>query len=399
MLRFEIPILIVLVIVIAGCAGLSGPTGRPTSPGAGDNTTTSPITNPTPTLPSGDLAPGLTSKGVENASKLVEAHTATLSERGFELDIQRRRVNENGSSEVTYRMTTTPGLERFRQNATGVEPDSLTVRRSWLNASIKRMLVRIDADGETSYRIPPVGPVGNQQARKYLLDRQVHSGWLVEILRAGDFEVSADRENGEVGRYRLVDSDGAMVDAFDFEEIHATVDANGVVHSLKATGQFRNGDSFTFGYHLVRLGVASLDRPAWVDAAPDIVDTRPTVGFQNCTTAYLEVKNPGPDAIPSGSTVTVEFDSATYTADLENMLHPGEARAIYLTDTGSLEVTDLDDVPSNRSAMPNEAEITITTDEGMVLSRGGIGFGCERASEGSETGESASAGDRSERPS
>lgn len=387
MVRDGPTVLLVLAVVLAGCG--ASPVGT-ADPGAG--APGEPTAGATPPLPGGELAPGLTADGVENATALVEAHTAALSERGFELDVERRRVDANGTSGATYRSTATPGFERFHQTATGLDPGSRAIHRSWLDASMDRMLVRVDEDNETSYRIPPVGPVGDDAARKYLLDRHVHRGWLVDLLRAGDFAVSAVRENGEVRRYRLVDADGATAEAVEFEEIHLTVDPDGVVLTLKATGEFRDGDSFTYGYRLVRLGVAELDPPEWVADAPEIVDARPTVGFENCTRPYLEVENPGPDAIPSGSTVTVGFDTATYTADLGSPLRPGEARAISLTAAGSLAVTGPEAVPSNRSAMPNEAEFTVTTAEGMVLSRGGMGFGCERSSEGSARGGSATAG-------
>ena len=388
MRRSGTAVLLVLAVVVAGCgAG----TVDPDSPNGAAPTDASPTPDGPLTPPPGELAPGLTADGVENASALVAAHTTALYERGFELGIDRRTTDANGPSEITYRTTATPGFERFHRNATGLDRDARTVHRSWLDASMDRMLVRVDEGNETTYRIPPVGPIGNREARKYLLDRRVDRHWLVELLRAGDFEVSAVREDGEVHRYRLVDDDGASAEAFDLEEVHVTVDPDGVVHTLKAAGENRDGDAFSYGYRVVRLGVDDLDRPGWVATAPEIVDARPTVGFRDCTRPYLEVENPGPDAIPSGSRLEVEFDSSTYSVTLREPIRPGEARALYLSASGSPEVADPDAVPSNRSAMPNEAEFTVATAEGMVLSSGGMGFGCERASEGAERGGSATA--------
>lgn len=353
----------------------------------GDDT----LNNTSTSIPNGTLAPGVTNQGIQNRSKLLDAHTHALRERGFELVIERRFSGDSEVRDATYHLTATSDLRRFSQNAPSTVAGNQTTHQSWLNATMERMLVQTSSAGETQYRIPPVGPAGSE-ARTMQLQRSIQTNQLAELLRGGEFTVTGVNETEETRRYTIVGTNFSTEGYYGEREVRSTVDEDGVIHTLNAAGQSRGG-SFNFSYHVTRLSVDSVERPEWVKSAPAPIDTRPTVGFQNCTTPYLTIDNPGPDAIPAGTVVTVQLDGTDYHASLDSPLAPGEQKALYLTPSGTLQVAEIDAVPEDRAGMPNEAEFSVTTQEGMLLSAGGIGFDCETASEG--TGSSGSSSTKS----
>lgn len=383
-------LLAVLLVVVAGCVG------APSSPGTVDGTptgtdvpsATAPRTT-SPSVPNGTLAPGVTGDGLRNASRLLDAHARALRERGFELAIERRFATDDRERTVAYRLAGTPALDRFRQRARSTVAGNETVHRYWLNATMERMLVRVDSGSAERYRIPPVGPAGSE-ARAYRQRRLVQTRQLEELLRGGDFAVTGVNETATGRRYTLVGHNFSTDGYYGEREVHLTVDGDGVVHVLKAAGDLAGGGSFSFGYRVIRIGVETVDRPDWVGAAPAPIDARPTVGFENCTKPYLTIQNPGPDAIPAGTVIDIQFDGTGYRTSLDSSLSPGGQQALYLTASGTLRVAAVDAVPASRAEMPNEAEFTVTTGDDMLLSAGGIGFGCEAAGEGGGEGSSAS---------
>lgn len=384
-------LLAVLLVVGAGCVG------GPATPGTVDGTPTgSDVPSATaprtasPTVPNGTLAPGVTDDGLRNASRLLDAHARALSERGYELAIERRFASDDRERTVAYRLAATPGLDRFRQRARSTVAGNETVHWFWLNATMERMLVRVESGSTERYRIPPVGPAGSD-ARAHRQRRLVQTRQLAELLRGGDFAVTGVNETATGRRYTLVGHNFSTDGYYGEREVHLTVDGDGVVHVLKAAGDLAGGGSFSVGYRVLRLGVETVDRPDWVDAAPAPIDARPTVGFENCTTPYLTIQNPGPDTIPAGTVIDIQFDGTGYRTSLDSSLSPDGQRALYLTASGSLRVAAVDAVPPSRAGMPNEVEFTVTTGDGMLLSAGGIGFGCESAGEGGGDSSAASA--------
>ncbi|MFB6353765.1 MAG: hypothetical protein ABEJ92_06730 [Halobacteriales archaeon] len=383
-------LLAVLLVVLAGCIGAPSPPG--TVDGTPTGTDAPSATAPraaSPTVPNGTLAPGVTDEGLRNASRLLDAHARALRERGYELAIERRFRSDDRERTVAYRLAATPGLGRFRQRARSTVGGNETVHRFWLNATMERMLVRVGSDSGPQYRIPPVGPAGSA-ARAHWQRRLVQTRQLAELLRGGEFAVTGVNETATGRRYTLVGHDFATDGYYGEREVHLTVDGDGVVHVLKAAGDLAGGGSFSVGYRVLRLGVETVDRPDWVAAAPAPIDARPTLGFENCTTPYLAIQNPGPDTIPAGTVIDVKFDGTEHRVSLDAPLSAGGQRALYLTASGSLRVAAVDAVPPSRAGMPNEVEFTVTTGDGMLLSAGGIGFGCETAGEGGGEGSSAS---------
>lgn len=387
-----VPIAVLLVVLAAGCLGTTGPpesasTTTPTDATTGTTTDAATTTAPT-TDPTGQVAPGVTGEGVENATALLAAHATILRERGFEVAYEWRSETAGESRVLDRRLVATPGLRRFRSEATVTIAGEESVQRSWLDESTTRMLNRIETGDGTEYRTPPVGPVGSEQRASYV-SWAAEAHRLADLLQNAEFTVARTNESGD-RRYVLVADDLPPTDSFGEREVELVVDAGGVVRRLEASGSLPDGGSFSYTYRVVRLGVETVERPAWVANAPEPVDARPTAGFENCTNPYVVLENRGPDALPAGTVATLTLDGTEHRATLDAGLAAGERRAIYLDSSGRIRVAALDAVPVSRTAMPNEAEMTVVTGDGLVLSNSGFGFGCATASEGSGGSEGGS---------
>lgn len=390
-----VPIAVLLVVLTAGCIGTTETPGATDTTTATETTTESPhettpatTTADSTTDPTGALAPGVTGEGVENTSRLLDAHAATLLDRGFEVAVEWRNDLDGDTYYYERQLVATPGLQRFRSGSTITMASGESVQHAWLDETTT-LLVRVVANDETEYRTNPVGAVGSER-RADFVSWAGEVNRLADLVRDGEFAVTRTNETGDATRYVLAAQDVPATHQFGERDVELTVDEDGVIHRLTATGNLTDGGAFRFTYRVDRLGVESVEEPAWVADAPTPVDARPTLDFENCTTPYLVLQNEGPDALPVGTEVTVTLDGTEYEVALDAPLPAGEERALYLDESGDIRVAPIDAVPATRTAMPNEAEFAITTGEGLLLSQGGMGFGCESASEGSGSGSGSS---------
>lgn len=391
-----VPLAMVLLVLTAGCIETSnapdaaGTTETTESLTTTETTRATTATGPTP-APNGTLAPGVTGDGIENVSALLGAHAAALRERGFELAVDRRLSADGETRDVDRRTVAAAHLRRVRSRTTSTLAGNRTVRRAWFNETMERMLVRVDARGEVRYHLPTVGSAGSEGRARYVR-RFVETRQVADLLRGGEFNVTAVNGSGGDARYTLVGTNFSTDGYYGEREVHVTVSADGVVRVLKATGDTSDGGSFAFGYRVERLGVESVERPDWVAAAPAPIDARPTAGFRNCTSPYLTLHNEGPDTVPAGAVVAVRLNGTEHRATVDSALAPDDRVALYLDADGGLRVADAGDAPADRTPMPKEAEVEVRSD-GMILSDGAIGFGCATESEGeSESGAAGTSG-------
>jgi hypothetical protein len=376
-----VPLLLVALVLLAGCTAAPGAqtTSEPTtaSPSPGASTT--------PSVPNGTVAPGVTNDGVENASALLEAHESALRERGFELAVERTMGAGNQTVEIRQRHRVAPNVRQVRTNATSRIAGDRTSYRSWINETMTRMITQTVAGDETRYRVPPVGPAG-ETGRERRHRRIVETDQTEELLRGGEFEVTGVTTDGP-RLYTLVGAEFPTTERYGERDVRLSVSTDGVIYRLTADGETADGSGYAFNYTLSTLGVDSVERPDWVADAPAVVETRPTLGFENCTTPYLVVENPGPDTLPAGSVVSVTLNDTEHRATLAAALPAGERHALYLDAAGDIRTAAPDDVPADRTPMPKEAQYTVVTGGGMVLASGAGGFSCATESAGGSEAE------------
>jgi len=277
------------------------------------------------------------------------------------------------------------------RQTTRVRGGSNVSERVWLHENTTLALVRVERGGRVQYQASPVGNV-SARTRARSAARFVGTRRLADLLRGVDFRVSVANASDGSRRYHLVGSEPSTDGGYGHRNVTMTVDADGVIRSLNASGSLSHGDTFAYGYRVTTLGVDHLGRPDWVASAPRPIDARPTVNAVGCSKAYLTVRNRGPDAIPPGTVVNVTANGTTYDVTLDSGLDAGDKRALYLDGSGALRQADVGSVPDSRTGFPSRAEVVVVTGDGLVLSNGAFGFGCGSANATADGGRSASGG-------
>lgn len=294
--------LLVVLVVLAGCAGPSdrdATTAGPTtavSPTGDPTTTASPTSAPTTTGEQGDanvtttattttlepdrLPPGVTADGVENATVLVEANVAALNATGWRYHIEYRSVVEFPGSNATLdatrtkRAAVTAGMTGYRLNRTDRETtrrgDRENVesqhRETWSNGTLS--LVRLATNNRTVYQpAPEYGPGGQTERESRLAERT----FLAQYLGMGDYEVAAVNRTGDGSRVRLV-ADGASSAGTNVNRFRAiaVVDDRGRIHrfTVALEGTTNGRPTAVEGqYRLTGVEVSSVAEPGWLDAA------------------------------------------------------------------------------------------------------------------------------------
>lgn len=245
-------------------------------------TATAPTTATTSTTTTGvpRLAPGLTNKGIANASALVAAHESFLRDRSFvkrstitELTandtvlVRERSTLEAGAGEQTY-------FVAVRSGPPGSDAEALPVRAAvWSNGE-RALLNRTLANGTTTYdRFAADGRnrlgVGGAGLRS-----------VVEALATTNTTVTERDRNGS--RLHLVR--GNVSDGDRNLRVRLFVDGQGVVRAYRAVRETPfdgNASRIVRETRFSEIGVADApERPSWVDEAMNRTTpttTRPTV--------------------------------------------------------------------------------------------------------------------------
>lgn len=301
-------LVVVAVLVLAGCTGslpghsdqstpgdttttatptattsLDGSTTDTTSRGDGLATTTSAVT----TLPArvgeetnaSRLPPGLNATGVEDADSLITAHRAALNATGFAYRFQ-SNVSVGGASQWTVqRGRVEVGLAPLLLRSTSlrrVEGDVTTVETHlWANDSATA--VRYLGEDETTHRrynrtgesVPLTDETLAHLPRADLAS-QVTNAWLLEFaLSTGEFDLSGiERQDGD--RVAVLRATEPANDT-NVSDLDATVvvDARGRVRNLTLTAAYAGEDAtrIHYAFDLVETGQLRVVKPRWVDAA------------------------------------------------------------------------------------------------------------------------------------
>jgi len=350
--------------VTAGCLGGTGG-GDPTA------TTTDTTTNQPTTTEDGPLAPGVTREEV-NVTTLLDAHESALRENGFEVRMNYTREGDDGRQQYTRAAVAEAGLHRLRMNATRQLRGAETDIDYWTNATMT--VVRTTDGYETTYRTRE-----RQQSGSRTIPDVADTDGLRDLLDGNALSVESTDRAADAVTLVATDFDGGS-DQFGERSAELVVSGDGVVLSATVEGALADGGSFEYTYEVPRVGVEDAERPAWVDDAPAPVAADVNVGFEGCEDTYLRLDNGGPDALPAGSVVEVTINGTTHSVTLEEAVDPEGTQYLYLTTEGEFVASAEEPSAEEVTSVGNEVSLSVVTGDGLVLTRGSMGFGCESAS-------------------
>lgn len=141
-------LVLVCLLALSGCDALSEPSGTATE-------TLTPADVPTQT-PVQQIAPGVTTSGVEQVSVLAAAHNASLQNRSYTRYVNETALYVNGTVRAQFQLTARVTADRSRISITVHEkfPPSMEAEESdydmW--ATGDRVFTRLRTSNETLYR-------------------------------------------------------------------------------------------------------------------------------------------------------------------------------------------------------------------------------------------------------
>lgn len=276
--------------------------------------------------------PGVTERGVENATALVLAHLDAVRDTGWGFRVETASnytdtidgepfvTNET----TTYRGRTTGTTTRVRSHALTRATRTFGERSyafdTWWSESTNRQLRRVEnAAGTVSFEVREYVDIGPP-------DR--YPPWTLaalQLLGTGDYEVT--RRVVRDGRTLLVleataaDAEHDHWSAFDGRLV---VDLQGRIHEFEGHGTGSKGEASwvrTADYELTELGVSSVPRPSWEDAAE--AATRAGLSVELRERSVVVTHQEG-EPLPAGSTVEVTRDGETHALTLDRELAAGE---------------------------------------------------------------------------
>ncbi|WP_323675398.1 hypothetical protein [Halorubellus sp. PRR65] len=389
MTRRLVPVLVVALVVLAGCtapgtqptgteATANGTTARGTAPTTSDATTTDGV-NETATLESGPTPPGVAASAngsgvVVNASALIGAHERVLRADGFRAT-QRSRV---GYGDERLRNTTSvvvagPSLTRYRSRST-VEHGNRTVAYDvWQNESTT--LLRTTVDGDTNYQT-----VGGQFEASGITGGAILEGVLAEL----HFSVAnVTTEDGRrvftlAGSRTAPGEPNASTTANGTYTARVVVDERGVVSAYRIRQDVDERD-VTHEWTLDALG-ATPTRPDWTANVSDAARRNVSVDANVRHDVYpnpngtghveehgvLAVSNDGPDALPASTTVAITSNGTTYETIAGRELAAGET-LYFVRDDGGLAVFANESAVDDPPNFANEVSVTVSANDTNYL--------------------------------
>ena len=144
-----------LLIALVTAAGCSGPLAGPDRADTG-TLTPAPVPEdsdpgPDPTPRTGELAPGLDADGIADAARLVDAHTAALTDTSYTARLSTTRAAPNGTERERYdRVVRVESRDRFRYVLTSETADLEQRTDRWRGGD--RAYEAVTENGTTTYR-------------------------------------------------------------------------------------------------------------------------------------------------------------------------------------------------------------------------------------------------------
>jgi hypothetical protein len=248
-MRPAVPLGLVGLVLLAGCAGLV--------PGPAEPTTDQPLVRGAPAPP-----PGVDADGVSNVSALLAAHRRSLTAGGFALETETTRRGPAGRN-VTVRETVVASRALRSHRHTTVRRfggGRQVTQDRWAGASAARRVLENDT---------VVGAGGYDGADAAALTRSARLRWF---LHRGGFELVAIRVQRSGARF-VLEADGALPTGRGHLSARLIVTDEGRISSLVATiTRPAEGGGLqleAYVYRLRQVGDVTVERPGWVEDGRD----------------------------------------------------------------------------------------------------------------------------------
>lgn len=348
--RALLSVLVVAVVLLAGCGGLGGD-GEVLTPTGTDG----PTTNGTATTPADESSladrrvalesppPGLNDSGIADVDALLDAHRAALDERGAvtvtNLTVDGPRSSLNSNATVRWGADGTISTRTVNDVGRG----SAEVQQ-YTNGTVSAVRQQTAARTTTS-----VFDAGGY------VQRQAGAAGLRPYLTVGEF-VPTGVEDGRVTleATSVADGDGLGDNVTDFDAT-LVVGERGRLLSFEAsvTSATAQGESTTtIDYELTDRTLDAAERQSWVDDA--------VAGATLADLSYervggtVAITNEGDEALPTGTFVSVATagglgpSAQQYVVQVTDPIQPGETVYVYRqtadAQQGSFAIGDRPDV-------------------------------------------------------
>ena len=406
MTRRLVPVLVVALVVLAGC---TAPSTQPTqtdgsataaagasttdassttSDGAGgdaaddDGSTDGDAADANATNPAGEAPPGVTlaanaSGAIANGSALMAAHERVLHADGYRATLVSTVAYGAGpATNATAAVVAGPGGDPLRVSTTRTVRNRSAGYELFANESVAVM--RLDVRNETQYRNAG-GP--------YTTTQYTGTAQLANRLDTLNFSVAnvTERDGRDVYTLTASKTVSAHPNA-STARTNGTYDATLVVDERGLLTSYRvaaNTTDLTRSYEwtVESLG-ASPTRPDWLSAVPTAARRNVSVDadvrrehYPNPNgTGYVDnhgvlvVTNDGPDALPAGANVSITSNGTTYATTVDRPIAAGETLAFARVDDDDLVVranaSAFDDPPD----FANEVDVSVTAGGTSLLS-------------------------------
>ncbi|EMA49305.1 MULTISPECIES: DUF7537 family lipoprotein [Halococcus] len=265
-MRRILPFVLVVCVVLAGCNGVFGTESDERTPTL--TPVAVPTDEPTPT-PVPRLAPGLTGKGVVNASALAAAHTAAFENTSFTVRQTVVYRAENGTSIRRIESTTRVADGRFR--VTRRWNESTTLQQVEYYDDSERVLVATTrANDTTTYR--RLSPQAVVAQRSSVLG--AGSGRIETMFVAAETRVANRTDRNGTTVYRLVpavarrETSNTATVLDRSVSVRAGVTEQGLVRNYTLT-QRLSGDgadgatTIVVSARYTAIGATDVERPTW----------------------------------------------------------------------------------------------------------------------------------------
>ncbi|NHN40144.1 hypothetical protein G9C85_00645 [Halorubellus sp. JP-L1] len=358
-------VLVVAVVVLAGCSG--GPATSTTPDAATDSPTTTSETasngdSNRVTVPSTLVAPGAGPRGIPNPRRLLQAHFASVSQSTYQSNLSYTRLRGGGAADdrATVFANVTRGPSGFANETRTVGNGTASAKRVYRSGNTVYAQT-VGASGTTTeYGSGPVRSV--MQTYRQPSQSMPSVAFLYFQLSDRMRPTGFDTRSGE----KVVRYETTAVNETQFQRVRGVlgapnsslsdmsfavyVDASGTIHDAEAALAIESADGSMartqMDYRLRGVNDTELSTPAWTSEVTRLNGTLAANG------TVLELENTGERTL-SNHSVGVLGNVSAQTA-VNRSLAPGETAYVYAT--GSENDTTLHVVDS-RSAVESDARV------------------------------------------
>jgi hypothetical protein len=348
------------LLVTAGCVGVS-------NPGLSDGHGLAPT-------PEAGYPPGVDADGLQNASRLLEAHVTQARSAGYEFEYEReaRTVEANATRAKYVRRVqcearrTTRVLERDCQTTkrTGTNLQNQSTRKShvWANQSVSLRQYRTDDNVSYALRDSQLGSAADVGAITPMFEASYH---VKERIVVDGLTLVVLVDDGST--FETLTGNATM-------ESRLVVDTEGRIHEFDATiERDEDGERFmrSLSYELTDLGVEEIPPPDWREAAYDL----DAISLDTHGGTYLLTVSHGAGVpIPANSTLRITHEGRVTEFTLDDPVGRYETLAVAFraSDLRPVLVDTAEFTSQGYLGVEGDYRIELVTPGGTHLLDGGV---------------------------